>query len=214
MQGIADSLLQRNGQTYWKDCANYDILYEYLGFAKALGQISTYASSWGGELGKGDILRWNIGSTSLTSGNTCRIQVHSEKFKDADDVGGYFCSGAAGFHTNTWLYVGNSDEIPECNKIDSKDYNFVCMGSATFRGNTTIASTMRFYPNSSIQFYPSTIQYGWDSKEYVFTKSTTFDGLMSRIDNLEAENSALKNRVKSLEEDVAYLKQLVKHFTL
>ena len=214
MQGIADSLLQRNGRTYWKDCSNYDILYERLGFAAALGQISTYDSSWGGELGKGDILRWTIGSTSLTSGNTARITVHSEAFKDEDDVGGYLCSGAAGFHTNTWLYVGNSTDIPKCNRVDGTNYNVVCTGSSTFSGHTDIRGPLRFVSNSALEFQNATILYGWDNDERVFTKSTTFDGLMNRITSLESENASLKARVSTLEADVAYLKQLVKHFTL
>lgn len=214
MQGIADSLLQRNGRSYWVDCPNYDILNEYLSFAAALGKISSFDESWSWELFKGDILTWFVGGSSTLSGNSVRFTVHSEYFKDEDKIGGYFCSGSAGFHTNTWLYIGNSNKIPKCNRINSTNYNFVCDGIARLGGGTNVSDFLQIMDDASLQFRHNKIEYGWDNKKFVYTKSTTFDDLMNKIDNLETENAALKDRVKSLEDDVAYLKQLVKHFTL
>ena len=213
IQGIIDSLKRKNGQTYWNDCPNYDILNEYLSFAAALGKISAFDESWSWELFKGDILTWFVGGSSTLSGNSVRFQVHSDKFKDEDKIGGYFCSGAAGFHTNNWLYVGNSTNIPNCNKVNGVKYNLLCTGDAHFGGYTNVSGTFRFLQNSVLQFQKEKIEYAYDGREK-FTKTTTFDDLMNRIDNLEAENAGLKDRVKSLEDDVAYLKQLVKHFTL
>ena len=214
IQGIIDSLQRKNGQKYWNDCPNYDILNQYLSFAAALGQISKFDESWSWEFFKGDILTWYVGGSSTLSGNSVRFQVHSEKFKDEDKIGGYFCSGAAGFHTNTWMYIGDSTNTPKCNRINGTDYNFVCTGQALFHGPTYVSKKLRLLSDSTLQFKKAKIEYGWDDDEYEFTKSTTFDGLMGRIDNLEAENTALKNRIKSLEDDVAYLKRLVRHFTL
>ena len=214
VQGIIDSLLRKNGQKYWNDCPNYDILNQYLSFAAALGQVSSFDEEWSWEFFKGDILTWNVGGSSTLSGNSVRFKVHSENYSSTSKMGGYFCSGSAGFHTNNWIYVGDSSNVPDCNEITGGKYNFVCKGDAHFHGYTNVSDTFRFLIGSTLQFQQETIEYAFDKEKAKFMKQTSFDELMNRIDNLETENTELKNRVQTLEADVAYLKQLVKHFTI
>ena len=222
MQGLHDSMFGKESQTYWNDCPNYDIIKEYLGFATCLGKISNFGSKWSWELFKGDTMTWNVGGSSLLSGNSIRFVLHSEEFSNDDNLGGYFCSGAAGMHTNNWVHIGSSSKIPDFNRHDYNNrYNLYCAGKAGFFGQTDFraltnmwgdlslgsTSTMRFYKGHKLV-------YNYSSSKPEEAKETTVESLMSRIETLEAENAELKNKVASLESDVAYIKRLLKHFTV
>ena len=223
IQGIIDSLKQQNGRTYWKDCPNYDILNEYLGFAAAMGQLSHIDEKWSWEFFKGDILTWTVGGSSTLSGNSIKFVVHSEYFKSEDKIGGYFCSGSSGFHTGNWIYIGHGKNIPNCNTDSQKEKcNLYCDGRAAFEGDTflrnstLVAGDFTFSWTAKIKFIPGAqLIYKTETEEgKEEEKSTSIEDMMNRIETLETENAELKTKIKSMEDDIAYLKKLVKHFVI